>query len=314
MGKYIAKRLLWMIPVILGVAILIFSILYFVPGDPAKIILGASATEDEVQALRDTMGLNDPYIVRLGNFLVDTFIKFDFGNSYSNKMPVLPDIISRIPRTLILSGVCVLLSIVIGIPLGVNAAIHQGKLGDKIPMFLAMVGVSIPSFWLALMLIVLFSVNLGWFPASGIGGFKYYILPCLSGAFAGIAAQARQSRSAMLEVIRSDYVTTARSKGLSERVVIWKHALPNALIPVITGLGGALGSMLGGSLITETIFSIPGMGMLMINGINNRDYPVVQGCVIFLAVIFSFAMLITDIAYSFVDPTIKAQYTKGKGK
>ncbi len=315
MGKYILKRLLWMIPVVVGVAILIFTILYFVPGDPARIMLGSSATEDEVNVLRHTMGLDRPYIYRLGKFLVDTFLRIDLGSSYMTKLPVAETILDRVPNTLKLSSIGILLSVIVGVPLGVNAAVNRNTVaGDRGPMFIAMVGVSMPSFWLALLLVVLFAVKLKWLPAMGVGSFKHWILPAVSGSFGGIAAQARQSRSAMLEVIRSDYITTARAKGLSERVVIYKHALPNALIPVITGIGHALGNMLGGSLIIETIFGIPGMGMYMISGVNNRDYPVVQGCVIVLAVIFSIVMLLTDIAYSFVDPTIKAQYAKGKGR
>lgn len=302
-----------MIPVVLGVSVLIFTILYFVKGDPARIALGTTATLEELDAYRHALGLDRPYIVRLGGFLYDTFIRFDLGSSYMTNIPVIKSIGMYAPNTLILSGLSVLLSVVVGIPLGVNAAVHRNTLsGDRIPMLLAMACVSMPSFWLALLLVVVFAAKLHWLPATGTGGIKFWILPVISNSFGGIAAQARQSRSAMLEVIRSDYVTTARSKGVAERAVIYRHALPNALIPVITGIGFALGNILGGSLIIETIFGIPGMGMYMIGGVNNRDYPVVQGCVIFLAIVFSLVMLLTDIAYSFVDPTIKAQYTKGK--
>lgn len=184
-------------------------------------------------------------------------------------------------------------------------------------MIAAMLGISIPSFWLALLLILLFAVKLQWLPASGFDGIQYYILPALASAIGGMAGLARQTRSSMLEVIRADYITTARSKGLTEREVTYKHALPNALIPVITLLGGHFGNLLGGSLVVETIFGIPGMGLYIVNGINNRDYPVVQSCVIMLGIVFSLCMLLVDIAYAYVDPRIKAQYTnsvKRRGK
>jgi len=180
-------------------------------------------------------------------------------------------------------------------------------------MFLALFGVSMPSFWMGLMLVLLFSLKLGWLPASGIGGIHYFILPAIANSFGGIATQARQTRSSMLEVIRSDYISTARGKGLSEAAVIYKHALPNALIPVITLAGTQFGMMLGGTLVIETVFSIPGVGSYMIGAVNNRDYPVVQGCVIFLAITFSLMMLIVDLLYAFVNPRIRAQYA-GKKK
>lgn len=308
MGKYILKRLMWMIPVVLGVSVVIFTIMCFVPGDPASLMLGSSATEAEVEALREQMGLNEPYFIRLCAYLKDVFLHFDFGTSYVSKVSVTSEIISRFPRTLAIAGICILLSLAVGVPLGVNAAVHQDGLGDRLSMFIALLGVSVPSFWLALLLVILFSLKLGWLPATGIGGFQYYILPCIANSFGGIATQARQSRSSMLEVIRSDYITTARSKGISERDVIFKHALPNALIPIITVAGTTFGSLLGGTLVIESVFSIPGLGYYMINAVNNRDYPVVQGCVIFLAIVFSLVMLLTDIAYSYVDPRIKAQY------
>lgn len=308
MSRYILKRLLILIPVILGVAILIFTIMYFVPGDPAKVMLGSAATESELSAMRQQLGLNDPYIVRLGNYLKDAFLRFDFGTSYVSKVPVLNEMLARFPRTLLISFICILLSIVVGVPLGITAAVHQDGPGDRLSMFIALLGVSMPSFWLALLLVIVFALNLGWLPATGIGSWKHYVLPCIANSFGGIAGQARQSRSAMLEVIRSDYITTARSKGIPMRDVIWRHALPNALIPIITVAGMTFGSLLGTTLVIESVFSIPGLGYYMITAVNNRDYPVVMGCVILLAITFSLVMLLTDIAYSYVDPRIKAQY------
>lgn len=314
MIKYILKRILWMIPVITGVAIFIFSILYFVPGDPAQIILGQYATVEDIEFLRAELGLDQPYIVQLGKFLYDTFIRFDLGYSYFTHIPVTQELVARIPRTLILGFSTMILTMLVGIPLGIMAAVNQNQISDKVCMIIALLGVSIPGFWLSLMLVIVFSLKLGWLPATGFASFKHYILPVVSSAFYGVGGQARMARSSMLEVIRSDYVVTARSKGLSEREVIYKHALPNALMPIITIAGARLAHIFGGSVITETIFSIPGVGSYMIGAINNRDYPVVRGSVLFLAIVFSLCMLLVDITYGFVDPRIKSQYTSSKKK
>ena len=310
MGRYIVRRLLWMIPIVLGVAILVFTLMTFCPGDPAQIILGGSATEEELQAMRDTLGLNRPFFVRLGEFLSDTFLKFDLGSSWLSGADIKSQIADRLPRTFTLTVMQMLISVTIGVSLGVFAATKQGTIGDNLTMLVALIGVSIPGFWLSLLLILLFSVKLGWLPAMGIGGIEYYILPALSGCFGGMAIFARQTRSSMLDVIRSDYITTARSKGVPERKVITKHALKNALIPIVTMIGTQFGMHLGGTMITETIFSIPGMGTLIISGVNQRDYPVVQAGAIFLSIVFSFCMLLVDIVYAALDPRIKAQYER----
>lgn len=312
MLRYFIKRMLLLVPIVIAVTIVVFTLMYLCPGDPAEILLSGTATPDELNLLRETMGLNDPYFVRLGRFLSDTYIRFDFGTSYSTNQDVWSSIKERLPRTMSLSLVTMALSALIGIPLGIVAAINQGKFADSLCMLLALVGVSIPNFWLALLLILLFSVKLGWLPALGIGGIKYYVLPALAGCVGGIATEARQTRSSMLEVIRSDYIITARSKGVSEFNVITKHALKNAMIPIITIIGSQFGFIVGGSMIIETIFSIPGMGNLIINGVNSRDYPVVQAGSIFIAVFFSFGMVLVDILYAAVDPRIKSQYTKKK--
>lgn len=312
MRKYILNRLFWMIPVIIGVAIFIFSILYLVPGDPAQIILGQYATAEEIAYLRGQMGLDQPYIVQLGKFLFNTFIRFDLGESYFTHISVTEELLRRIPRTLLLGLSTMALAMIIGIPLGIVAAVKQNQFADRFCMMVALLGVSVPGFWLALMLVILFSLRLGWLPATGIGGIKYYILPVISQTFYGIGGQARMARSSMLEVIRSDYVVTARSKGLTEREVTYRHALPNALMPIITVAGSRLAIIFGGSVITETIFSIPGVGSYMIGAINSRDYPVVCGSVLFLAIVFSLCMLSVDLAYAFVDPRIKAQYSSSK--
>ncbi len=315
MLRYFIKRLLWMIPIILAVAVTVFTLMIFCPGDPAEIILGSEATQEALDAKRQELGLNDPYFVRLGRFLSDTFIHFDLGVSWKTGIPIGQSIIERLPRTMLLSGITLILSFCVGIPLGILAAVKQNRWQDSLCMFLALIGVSMPNFWLALLLVILFSVKLKWLPALGIGGIKYYILPALSASAAHIASSARQSRSSMLDVIRSDYITTARAKGVPENKVIMKHGLKNALIPIVTMIGTQFGKMLGGALIIETIFSIPGMGSLIITAVNNRDYPVVQTGSIFLAIVFSFSMLVVDMLYAAIDPRIKAQYqAKAKSK
>lgn len=313
MGRYIFKRLLWMIPVVLAVTVLIFTIMYFTPGDPAAIILGSEATEMQIITKRREMGLDDPYIVRLLDYLRDVFLHLDFGKSYIQKTPVVTELFNRLPYTLTIAVICILLQTFIGTPLGIIAAVNRNNLGDRISMFIALFGISIPQFWVGLMLVLLFSVKLGLLPAYGIGGLKYYILPCLANSLPGIASQARQTRSSMLEVIRSDYIVTARAKGLSERAILYRHALPNALLPIITVLGNGFSMMLGGTIIVETVFAIPGVGTYMMNAISNRDYPVIQGSVIMLSIAFSIVMLLVDLTYAFVDPRIKSQYEGKKG-
>lgn len=315
MSKYILNRILWMIPIVLGVAILVFSLLFFAPGKPEELILGSHATEEAYLAKRIELGLDDPYLVRLSRFLKESFLEFDFGSSWFTNIPVSTSIAEKMPRTIALTLVITLISYSIGIPLGIIAATHQNKWQDHLSMIVALAGVSIPNFWLALLLVLLFSVQLGWLPPMGIGGLQYYILPGLAGSFGFLATCARQTRSSMLDVIRSDYITTARAKGMRERHVITRHAFKNAVIPIITMAGGDFGNLLGGMMVIETIFSIPGMGVFIVNAVNTRDYPAVQGGAIFLAITFSIIMLLVDLLYAAVDPRIKARYSsQGKTK
>lgn len=312
MWKYIGKRLLWMIPIILLVAVLIFVIMDFVPGDPVTIMLGSSATQEEMEIAREEMGLNRPFFVRLGEYLYHAFFMLDLGTSYQTSTPVMQELVQRFPRTLILSIISMALAVVIGLPIGIYAAMHRNSMADRFSMMMSLLGVSMPSFWLGLLLVLLFALKLGILPAFGVGGLSYYILPALSNAFGGIAGVARQSRSSVLDVLRADFVTTARAKGLKERQVLLKHILPNSLIPVITYVGSIFGRMLGGTLVIEQVFSLPGIGNYMILAINNRDYPAVQGSVIFCAITFSIIMLGVDLLYATIDPRIKAQYASGK--
>ncbi len=308
MFRYILKRVLLVIPVLVGVAIIIFTLMYFVPGDPAQIILGENAAQVQVLELREQLGLNQPYVVRMGIFVKELFINGSFGNSYIYGTDVGTELASRFPKTLVLAIGSIGLAMILGIPLGIRAATHANKAEDRVSMFVSMIGVSMPNFWLALMLVLLFSLWLGWLPSSGSKGWEYFVLPIVANALGGVAGIARLTRSSMLEVIRADYVTTARAKGVAERDVINKHALPNALIPIITICGGRFGGMLGGTMVIETVFSIPGIGSYLIDSINNRDYTAVQGSVIYVAFTFSLVMVLVDLVYAYVDPRIKARY------
>lgn len=315
MSRYIYKRLLLMIPVVIMVAVLIFTIMYFTPGDPAIIILGPNASLEQLAAKRAELGIDQPYLVQLWNYLKNVFIRFDFGNSFINGRSVSSQIMERFPRTLMIAALSVLLSIVAGVPLGIVASVHQYTWKDNASMFAALIAASMPGFWIAQMMSLLFALKLGWLPATGIDSWKCYILSVVANAIGGIASMARQTRSSMLEVIREDYITTARAKGQIERKVIYHHALRNALIPIVTCAGGAFGFQLGGALVVETVFSIPGLGKYMMDAINQRDYPSIRGTVIFLAIAFSIVMLAVDIMYAFIDPRIKGQYqSKKRGK
>ena len=308
MLRYVLKRVLLVIPILIGVAILIFTLMYFVPGDPVQIILGENAAQVQVDELRVQMGLDQPFIVRLGVFVKELFINGSFGKSFIYGTDVGTELATRFPKTLTLALGSILFAMVAGIPLGIRAATHANKAEDRVSMFVSMVGVSMPNFWLALMLVLLFSLMLGWLPSSGSKSWVNYILPIAANALGGVAGIARLTRSSMLEVIRADYVITARAKGVAERNVIYNHALPNALIPIITICGGRFGGMLGGTMVIETVFSIPGIGSYLIDSINTRDYNAVQGSVIYIAFTFSMVMLLVDLIYAYVDPRIKAQY------
>lgn len=312
MSRYILKRLLLMIPVVVLVAVLIFTIMYFTPGDPAIIILGPNASFEQLAAKRAELGIDQPYIVQLFNYLKNVFIRFDFGNSFINGRSVSSQIMERFPRTLLIATFSVLFSVIVGVPLGIIAAVNQYSWKDNASMFAALIAASMPGFWIAQMMSLLFALKLGWLPATGIGSWKCYILPVVANAIGGVATMARQTRSSMLEVVREDFITTARAKGQAEKKVVYHHALRNALIPIVTCAGGAFGFQLGGALVVETVFSIPGLGKYMMDAISMRDYPAIRGTVIFLAIAFSIVMLAVDILYAFIDPRIKGQYQSKK--
>ncbi len=308
MVKYVIKRLLALIPVVIGVTFLVFMIMQLAPGDAAKLILGESATQEQVEELREEMGLNDPAIMQYGRYMVN-FVQGDLGTSYSTKRPVAEEVFARFPYTLNLSVVAGVISIILAIPLGILAAVKQNTWFDNISMILSLIGVSMPIFWLALLLVLCFSLKLGWLPVQGAESWKSYILPAISLGFMNMAAIARTTRSSMLETIRQDYIRTARAKGVSRRQVIMKHAFKNALIPTITVCGIQLGQLLGGSVLTETVFAWPGIGRLLVQSINARDVPMVLGCIIVMTVCFSVVNLLIDLLYGFVDPRIRSMYS-----
>jgi len=296
-----------MIPIILGVTFVIFYITYIIPGDPAQMRLGEAASPEAIEALRVEMGLNDPFLLRYVNYLVD-MLQGDLGISFVTRRSVVYEIMARFPTTLRLAFYGTLLSILIGIPLGILSATKQYTIFDNSATALGLLGVSIPNFWLGLMLIILFSVNLGWLPPSGIATPRAWILPIITLGTGSAAMVMRITRSSMLEVIRQDYISTARAKGQKESVIIWNHALRNALIPVVTAIGLDFGFLLGGAVLTETIYAIPGIGSFMVGSIRTRDFPIIMGGVLFMAIVFSLVNLLVDILYAFIDPRIKSQY------
>lgn len=314
MKKYIGKRILLMIPVLLGVAFLIFAIMTFTPGDPASIILGAGATPEAIEDLREKLGFNTPFLIRFFDYIKGIVTRFDFGTSYINGTEIRSEILMRFGFTFRIALLSMVFALGIGIPLGITAAVNRNTWKDTISMTVALFGISMPTFWFGLILSIIFALKLGVLPPSGVGGIEYYIMPCLAVSMSGIASMARMTRSSMLEVIRADYITTARAKGQTEKVIIWKHALKNALIPVITQAGTTFGILLGGTLVSETVFSIPGLGSYMVTSIKSRDYPAIQGSVIFVAAVFGIVMLVVDILYTVVDPRIRADFSKGGKK
>lgn len=307
MYKYVLKRLVLLIPVLLGVSLLVFAIMYLTPGDPAQLILGENAPKAAVEALREKMGLNDSFFMQYFRFVKNALMG-DFGRSYTTGREVFKEIFSRFPNTLVLAVLGVIISVCIGIPIGIISATKQYSFLDSISMVLALLGVSMPVFWLGLMLILTFSVKLGLLPSGGFDSLSSIILPALTLGVGSAAIITRMTRSSMLEVIRQDYIRTARAKGVAEKVVINKHALKNALIPIITVVGLQFGHLLGGAVLTESVYSWPGVGRLMVDAIRQKDTPTVLAAVIFLAAAFSVVNLFVDLLYAFADPRIKSQY------
>ncbi len=316
MQAYIFQRLWMLIPVLFGIAVVVFLIIHITPGDPAAIMLaGSPATQADVAQLRHQLGLDQPLHVQFATWLWRT-VHGDLGRSLALRSPVRPEVVLKLKATTILALGALMLSVIVGIVAGVISSTRQYSVLDHVTMLLSLAGVSLPVFWLGLMLVMVFSVTLGWLPSSGMyspvgGGFgdllKHLILPAVTLGSASIGIVARFTRSSMLEVLRQDYVRTAQAKGLSNAAVNLRHALKNALIPVLTVIGVQAGYLLGGAILTETVFAWPGLGTLILKGILSRDYPLVQGAVLFVACSFVLVNLVVDVLYAYLDPRIHYQ-------
>ena len=306
MSRFIIRRVLLAIPTLFGVLVVAFLLLYVAPGDPVESMVGERADSATIARLRQQLHLDDPLPIRFGHY-VKSVVTGDLGQSYITNRPITQDIRERFPKTLELAGAAMLLATCVGMTLGVLSARRPGGLADRFALGVAYLGISFPVYWVGLLLILLFAVTLHWFPPSGYGGLWFLALPALTLGMRSIAFLARMTRSAMLETLSADFVRTARAKGLNEWVVTLKHALRNALIPVITILGLDFGAYLTGSILTETIFSWPGIGRYVVNAISRRDLPAIQGSVLFLSTVFVIVNLITDLAYAKADPRVSYQ-------
>jgi peptide/nickel transport system permease protein len=313
MYRYIIKRVLFLIPTILGVIFIILLTMNFTPGDPARALLGVSAPQADVDALNHEMGYDRPFTTKYVKYVENMIVKQDFGTSYFTKQSVFDEIWPRYQITIKLAFLGVFLSAVMGIPLGVYAAVKQYSLWDTIPSILAFMIAAVPAFVLGMVFLFWFALKLNWMPSYGIGTFKHYILPALAISIPPAAMNFRFTKSSMLESVRQDYVRTARAKGAAERVVIWKHALMNALLPVITQIGLSLGTLIAGAVVAEKLFSIPGIGSLIVDRIAYKDEPVIIAGTILIAICFTIVMLIVDLIYALIDPRIKAKYARTKG-
>jgi peptide/nickel transport system permease protein len=312
--RYLARRLLLAIPVLIGVSIVVFMVLHLSPGDPAEIMLGSAATKEDLAKLRADLGLNESLPLQYARW-INHVVRGDLGRSIWMRRPVLPDVLDRFRATLILTGTALLISTVAGVTLGVLAATRPHSWLDRLSGVAALFGASMPVFWLGIVLMVIFSLQLGWLPASGMwapygGGdardlLAHLVLPAVTLAAASVTIIARLTRSTMLEVLGQDYIRTARAKGLVERLVVTRHGLRNALIPIVTVVGVQAGYLLGGAVLTETVFAWPGVGTLMVQGILARDFPLVQGCVLVIALSFVVINLAVDLLYAWIDPRIR---------
>ncbi|MDF2533740.1 MAG: Dipeptide transport system permease protein DppB [Clostridia bacterium] len=312
MYRYIIKRLLFLIPTILGVVFIIFLVMSFTPGDPARALLGVSAPQADVDALNHELGYDLPFLQKYFNYIKNMVVNRDFGTSYFTKQSVFDEIWPRYLVTIKLAMMGVVLSSIIGIPLGIYAAVKQYSLWDTIPSILAFLIAAIPSFVLGMLLLFVFSLKLNLLPSYGIDSFKHYIMPALAISIPPAAMNLRFTKSSMLESIRQDYVRTARAKGAPENIVIWKHALKNALLPVITNIGLSLGTLIAGAVVAEKLFSIPGIGSLIVDRITYKDEPVIIAGTILIAACFTIVMLIVDLIYAYIDPRIRAKYARTK--
>ncbi len=304
MLRYIIKRLFYTLPVLLGISLLLFFMLRMLPGDPAQVLAGQMASSEEVEMIRHQLGLDQPVLLQYVHFL-NRLAHFDLGRSARTQNPVTQEIWARLPNTLLLAVLAISLACLLGIPAGIISAVKPYSWLDYLMTSAALFGISMPVFWLGLMLVLIFSVTLHWLPAGGTGSWKHLVLPSFTLAMFVMAFIARMTRSTMLEVLSQDYTTTARSKGLKEKVVIIKHALKNAMIPIITVIGLQFGMLLGGAVLTETVFAWPGLGRLIVDSILARDYAVTQGAILVFGLLYVLVNLMVDLLYAVLDPRIR---------
>ena len=306
MVKYIVKRLIIIIPIIFGISIILFTIMNLTPGDPAQMLIGDTYTEEALDQLRAELGLDKPFFQQYIDYIWNA-LHGDFGISYRTRNPVFDEVFSRFPHTVAITFLSIIIQVVVGVIVGIVAAVKQYSLLDTISQAITMVLASVPDFWIGLMLLLLFSVKLGLLPLSGIENWTGYILPAVAVALPYMANLIRLTRSTMLDVMRMDYIDTAKAKGVPKKKIIFKHALKNALLPVVTLAGVNISWMLGGTIVIEQVFNIPGIGSLMITSIRNKDTPVVMATVMFIAVLSCLINLATDLIYAAIDPRVKAQ-------
>lgn len=304
MLRFTVRRLLLTIPVLLGVATLVFALLHLVPGDPAQVMLGEAAAQSDVDELRTKLGLDRPFATQYLQFIAGV-AQGDFGTSFRYGTPVFSEIAQRLPNTLELALAAMSVAMLIAIPLGILGALYRGRAIDQAAMTVSLLGISMPNFWLGPLLAILFAVGLGWLPVSGTGDWRHLVLPAVTLGAALAAILARMTRASLIEELRELYVLAAQARGLSYSRAVLRHALRNSLIPVVTILGLQFGAVLTGTIITETIFSWPGVGRLLIQAINFRDYPLVQGCILFIATTYVLVNLLVDLAYGWLDPRIR---------
>ena len=307
MLSYAARRILGLVPVLLGVAFLVFAMLWISPGDPVVALLGEAAqgiSSEALAELKRAYGLDRPFLVQFGAYLADA-ARGDLGVSVRSSQPVLTEVMSRFPATLALAGSAMLVAVIVGMVFGVLAAVYRGTIVDHVAIVVALLGVSVPVFWSGLVLMLIFALYLGWLPASGFGSWRHLLMPAFAVGFSSAAFIARITRASLIETLRQDYVRTARSKGLAPNVVRLKHALRNALLPVVTVVGLQFGGLLGGAVLTETVFAWPGVGRMLVDAIRSRDMPLVQGSVLFVAVVFIVVNLLVDLSYAALNPRVR---------
>lgn len=310
MIRYVVKRFLMLIPLVLCITFVVYGLMSLAPGDPASIMLPSNAPQEQKDALNHKLGYDRPFLVKYADFVYNLVFKGDFGISYRTQQPIINEFKTRLPISVTLAFTSLTLAACIGIPLGVLSAVKQYSLLDTIPSVMALTLSAVPSFWFGMMLIYFLAYKLGLFPSYGMGGLEHWVLPTLTIAVVYAAEILRYTRSSMLETIRADYVRTARAKGVAERTVIWKHAMKNGLLPVVTLLGSSFGAQIGGAIVTENLYNLPGLGTLTLLSINMRDTPTVVATSVIFATLYNIILILVDLMYAFIDPRIKAKYSR----